>query len=259
MLTLFAESKTMSDRLSQVSMNEFETHKPCFEANANAIISFILSQNPGELSSRIGISPALASKAIKMAYDFTFKNTGLQAISAFTGKVFRSLDINTIPASAISDADQRFIIVSSLYGILKPSDIIKPYRLDYNKDCSPDGSNLIEYWNPIVTKSIVSRLEATGEQEILNLLPGYAAKFIDWKIIKNHANVLKPDFKTIDKSGLIKTPHSGKLKALRGKMIRIILMQNICSFKKLMDSDSNMLCYDENLSKPGQPVFLALG
>ena len=97
MISLLAESKTMSSLQSQVAENIYLEHKPVFESQADAIMDYFSQLSPGEISSMLGISQSLGIKARNLAYDFNYKGTGYKAINGYTGEVFKGLDIDSIP------------------------------------------------------------------------------------------------------------------------------------------------------------------
>lgn len=258
MLTLIAESKTMSCRERAVSPDRLSCHTPVFETEASEIIEYLSSATTDELAMRISISHALAAKAARMIYEFPNKSTGSEAISAFTGEVFRGIDISTVSETAKTFAASHMMIISSLYGLLRTDDIVKPYRLDFNAPCAPDGEKLSKFWKAKLSAALLSHLKDTGEKEVLDLLPAEAAKCIDWKIIKTFAKVMKVDFKTIDNNGNLKTPHSGKLKEMRGKMVRAVISEKIDNFKDLTDCHTPSFAPDHDLHNSDMAAFIVL-
>lgn len=257
MITLIAESKTMNPHEGIIEDSAYLNHRPVFEENAGAIMEYLNSISLEELAQRISISIKLAAKASTMIYDFPNKKTGLPALEAFTGEVFRAIDVKTLSANARKFADDRLIIISSLYGFLKTDDIIKPYRLDYNADCSPSGECLAKYWKSRLTISLVNHLKATNENEILNLLPSEASKCIDWKVVKAFARVEAPEFKILTGNALVKTPHSGKIKELRGCMARHILTERIDSLSEVLALETTCFSADIGNHRKGIPRYFA--
>ena len=258
MLTLIAESKTMSARQKTISYAGLSHHIPIFEAEASEIIKFLSSLDPTELAMRISISNALATKAAAMIYEFPNKSTGSEAIMAFTGEVFRGLDISTLDISDRNYAASHLMIISSLYGLLRTDDIIKPYRLDFNAACAPDGNRLAKYWRAKVTTALKNLMEESGEREVLDLLPAEASRCIDWNALKDTANIMKVDFKAVGEDGNLKTPHSGKLKEMRGKMARTILSGRIDGFDALRKCHTAAFAPDSDLHTPQSLVFVIL-
>ena len=252
MILLIAESKTMQGAEKDVSPLEFSAHSPCFETTADEIIGSLDGFTSGQLATMLKISGSLAGKLQKMAYEFGYKSTGNIAIEAFTGVVFKALDYASLSMDAQKRCDGRVRIISSLYGWLRPSDIIKPYRLDFTsrlEEGPSAGKALNAFWRMDVTKALVKKIQASPGADILNLLPADASKCIDWKLVKRFAKVWKVDFQEIREGGLMKTPNAEKLKAMRGTLLRQILEEDIS------DIDTLKLTASDAYVCEGTPVY----
>lgn len=256
MLILLAESKTMSTDQIQVCQETFESNKPIFEGLADSLMEHVSTLTPTEVSEILGISNSLASKAISFAYDFPNKTMGYKALFAFTGDAYRGLEASSLNEGSISRSKSQLRIISSAYGILSPENIIKPYRLDFNKPISIQGETPVKTFKSKVTIDLVRYIKDNSFKEIINLLPAEAEACIDWKILRAFSKVYKITFKTIDSDGKLHTPLAKYLKELRGRMARTILQQNIDNFKALTVFDSLHFIYSAADSKPGLPVFI---
>lgn len=226
----------------EVGREEFQSHTPLYEATASELMETLRKESAAELATTLKLSGSLAAKMRKMVYEFDYKSTGNKAIEAFTGVVFKALDYASLSDDAQGRCDNKVRIVSSLYGWLRPTDIIKPYRLDFTtrlEEGPAAGKTLNAFWRMDVTKALVKRLHESPGADILNLLPADAAKCIDWKLVKRFAKVWKADFQEIREGGIMKTPTAEKLKALRGKLLRQILSEDISTvdFLKTLSSD----------------------
>lgn len=230
MIVLIAESKTMLAREPEVPLGLLDSCSPCYEAVSSGIMESLRNLSVGELSAMLRLSGSLAAKMHKMIYEFPNKSVGNPAIEAYTGVVFRALDYASLPEDAKERCRERVRIISSLYGWLRPMDIIKPYRLDFTSrlDEGPSaGKALNSFWRMDVTKALVKILGDGRQTEILNLLPSDASKCVDWKLVKRFARVWKVDFKEIRENGTMKTPSAERLKSLRGCLLRQILTEDI--------------------------------
>lgn len=222
MIILIAESKTMEREELEISPEVYVENMPVGELAAGEVMMNIREMSVSEIVATVKISHDMALRLKKMAYEFPDKSHGMRAIEAYTGVVFRNLDYKTLSASEKDRAQRKVRIISSLYGWLRPEDVVKPYRLEYTTPVSPDDTTLCNYWRGKVTIELVRYLQANGETEILHLLPADAAKCIDWKLVKRFAKVWKVDFKELN-GETVKSPHAGKLKSLRGELLRNIL------------------------------------
>ena len=256
MIFLLAESKTMSSVQTDISPECFDSHKPSLENSADSIMEYVRRFSAPQLASVMGVSHNLAVNALKFAYDFPNKTSGYQAIEAFTGEAFRAFDVNSLTEDQRNFLKPNLRIISSAYGILRPDDIVKPYRLEYNKPVAGENMTPVKFFKSKVTIELVNYLKASGIKEIVNLLPGDADACLDWKLIKAFAKVYKICFLSFDKHGNLKTPHSGKIKELRGSMARFISIHNITDFNSLKSTESDKFIYSAADSKPGLPVFI---
>lgn len=219
----------MTDCSGVVDNNEYERHKPIFAEETDDIMRSLEGLTADRLSETVKISMPMARKLYNMIYDFPDKNHGCKAIEAFTGVVFKAFNYASLNNDDKNRASGRVRILSSLYGWLHPEDMIKAYRFDFTTPLAPGGKTFALFWKEAVTKRLMEELTKTGCKDIINLLPNDAAKSIDWKRIRSLANVWKVDFKEIAEGGIMRTPNAGKLKTLRGKLLRQIITENITS------------------------------
>lgn len=240
MLTLIAESKTMLEREGTVSPSEFEAHTPAGGAGADAIMARVDAMTATDIAAAVKVSGAMAAKIKRMAYEFPNKQAGLRAIEAFTGVVFRYLRYDSFNDAARAAVARDVRIISSLYGWLKSDDIIKPYRFDYTTPLALGDEPLACYWRGDVTALLIAELQHSGTSDILDLLPGDAEKCIDFKQVQKIAKIWKVDFKEHDGS-TVRTPHAGKLKALRGELLREIIIRGITGPEELMQIETDNL------------------
>ena len=257
MLIFLAESKTMSSEQVTVSTSEFIDNRPVFEADADAIMKNMSSMTSVQISDVLDISNSLAIKCHSLAYDFPHKQTGYSTLKAFTGEAFKSFDSSSLSKEGLVRANNELRIISSVYGLLKPSDIVKPYRCEFNKEIVPGPKTPIQLFKSKITIEVVNYIKQNKIQDIIDLLPGNADKCIDWKIVRAYAKVHKVVFQNIDSTGKLKTPIAKRLKELRGLMARIILEEGIQSFTELTSVESSQFIYSPNDSKPGLPVFIS--
>ncbi len=245
MMILIAESKTMEKREAEIKPECYEANKPVGEEEAGEIMERIKGMVISDISAALKISNNLAVNLHQMAYEFPNKGMGLRAIEAFTGVVFRKLDYRSLSEADKEWAASNVRIISSLYGWLKPKDVIKPYRMEYNASVSPNDTSLFTYWREKVTIQLIKDLQASGETQILNLLPADAAKCVDWKMVKQFAKVWKVDFKEQNGEST-RSPYTEKLKALRGELLRNIIINRIANPQQIynVENDNMLPIYD---------------
>ena len=255
MLVLIAESKTMAPCTGKVTLRDWECHRPSLESLARDIMSGLEAMTVDELAAKVKISVPMARKLRLMIYDFPYKESGAAAIESFTGVVFKAFEYPSLREAEKERANRCIGIISSLYGWLRPDDIIKPYRFDFTNQLAPDGATLAGYLRQGVTDCVISWIENEKDYNVLNLLPGDAARCIDWPRIESRAKVWKAEFQEIQAGGSMKTPNSNRLKTLRGKLLRQIITDSITTPQQLMAVETESYI-SEKTSLPGQLLFL---
>lgn len=234
MLILIAESKTMGRCARPVAPETFDAHRPALEAEADAIMESLREASAEELAADVKISLPLARKLCEMVYEFPNKALGGEAVREYTGVVFKALDYPSMSAREQASFCRRVRIISSLYGWLRPDDIVKQYRFDFTTPLAPEGKTFAAYWRGAVTDTLLKTLEAGGFEDVLNLLPGDAARCVDWKAVAARAKVWKVDFQEILPGGKTRTPNAGRLKTLRGRLLRQIIRENVTTPASLL-------------------------
>lgn len=180
---------------------------------------------------------------------FTSENSK-QAIYAFTGEVFRGININSLPIEKLPLMQENLRILSGLYGLLKPLDLMQPYRLEMGTKL-PVGSkeNLYKFWGDSIANALNEEL---SENELLiNLASSEYFKVVNQKILK--VPMITPVFKDF-KNGQYKTIMTFAKKA-RGLMVRYIINNNIKTIDGLKHFDVENYRFDENMSQKNELVF----
>lgn len=227
--------------------------KNIFLAESRAINKIIKLQKPAELSHLMDISDALAqlnwqrNKTWKTP--FTPKNAR-PAIYTFDGDVYGGLDVFSLPADKIDVLQNKVRILSGLYGLLKPLDLMQAYRLEMGtKIAIDDSKNLYDFWKTKITT--VLNKELKKNELFVNLASQEYFTAIDVKTLK--VPIITPEFKDF-KDGKLKTI-SFFAKRARGLMVRYILDNNIETVDGLKHFDSEGYHFDENLSTGNSLVF----
>lgn len=208
-------------------------HRPALDGVATALMRDWSRWSPADIAQALKISPALAARFARMAYEFPNKTTGGKAIEAYTGVVFKAFGYGSLDPELQMRADRSIDIISSLYGWLRADDIVKPYRLDFSPRMAPDGISMASYWKPLVTPLLIRSMLGVAEEELLDLMPADAAACLDWKALRCHVRVVKVEFRSVADGGKLKTPHSTLLKTLRGQLLREIVVRDIRAASQL--------------------------
>ncbi|ALM48226.1 hypothetical protein AMR72_04515 [Flavobacterium psychrophilum] len=227
--------------------------EPAFLANAEVVHKAVKEKSPAELRELMDISDKLAELNWQRNQDwatpFTPKNAR-PAMYAFNGDVYTGLDAYTIPAAKINKLQDSLRILSGLYGLLKPLDLIQPYRLEMGTHLPvEDSKNLYEYWKQTITKALNDELE-DGEL-FVNLASKEYFDAVDAKVLK--VPVIVPEFRDY-KDGKLKMISFFAKKA-RGMMVRYIIDKNVKTLKGLQGFNYDGYAFDAKLSKGNTLVF----
>jgi hypothetical protein len=227
--------------------------QPLFLEQSEKLNKKLKTLSKSKLSDLMKISDDLASLNYERNQTwetpFTPENSK-QAIYAFTGEVFRGIDVNSLESEKVPLLQERLRIISGLYGLLKPLDLIQPYRLEMGTRLKVGRTeNLYKFWDDTVAKSLNEELE---EGELLvNLASSEYFKAIPKKILK--VPMVTPAFKDF-KNGEHKTIMTFAKKA-RGLMVRYIIDNNVKTIEELKGFNINRYRFSEKLSSENDLVF----
>ena len=230
-----------------------KTSEGCFLNEAQQLNNILREKSPNELSDLMGISSSLGElnyqRNNSWSLPFSSKNAR-QSIYAFSGDVYRGLDSYTIDADKIDFMQNSVRIISGLYGLLKPLDLIQPYRLEMGTKM-PVGynKNLYEYWRQKITRQLNNEL--ADDEPVLNLASNEYFKAIDKKVLKTA--IFTANFKQL-KNGDYKTIAIFSKKA-RGMMTRFIIDNNITDVNDLKSFNYDGYMFQESLSTEREFIF----
>ena len=217
-------------------------------------VNQVLKQkSPAALSELMAISDKLADLNWQRNQDwktpFNAENAR-PAIFAFDGDVYTGLDAYSIPIEKLDVLQESVRILSGLYGLLKPLDLMQAYRLEMGTKLPiGESKNLYEFWKPIIAKSLNKELQE-GEL-FVNLASNEYFSAVDVKALK--VPVVTPEFKDY-KDGKLKIISFFAKKA-RGLMVRYIIDTNAETIDDLKGFNYEGYQFDANLSKGNQLVF----
>ena len=227
--------------------------KPLFADKAQQINNILKELSAPDLGDLMSISPKLSDLNWSRNQDFQKKNSKQrQAIFAFNGDVYEGIDATSISSLNHGKLQNTLRILSGLYGILKPFDNIKPYRLEMGTKISIKGTkNLYDFWKKDVTNSILKEIEE--DDIIVNLASNEYFSVIDSSLIEN--KIISPQFKDF-KNGKLKII-SFYAKKARGLMTRFLIDNDIKSSSDIENFNSSgyMFSKDET-ANPLEPVFV---
>lgn len=231
-----------------------EEHTKCVFLKRAAELNTVLKQKaPTDLSTIMKISDKLAALNWQRNQEWKLpfnKKNARQAVYAFKGTVYEGLDAYTIPLDKIAQLQDKLRILSGQYGILKPLDLMQPYRLEMGTKLQVGATNnLYQFWDNIVTDTLNKELKK--EETFVNLASNEYFKVVKPKLLK--VPVITPIFKDY-KNGNLKIIAFFAKKA-RGMMVRYIIDNDIEHAEELKGFNYGNYAFDSNLSTETELVF----
>tara|TARA_B110000046_G_scaffold179788_1_gene209525 strand:- start:1560 stop:2318 length:759 start_codon:yes stop_codon:yes gene_type:complete len=180
---------------------------------------------------------------------FSTKNAK-QAIYAFTGEVFRGIDVNSLENEKLPILQESLRILSGLYGLLKPLDLMQPYRLEMGTKLKVGNTeNLYKFWNDTLARALNEELK--DDELLINLASSEYFKVIPKKVLK--APMITPIFKDY-KNGEYKIVMTYAKRA-RGLMVRYIIDHNVKTIEELKGFNIDRYRFSEEMSSESELIF----
>ena len=231
--------------------------QPQFTLQAKVLVDGLRKQSPQQLSALMGISDKLAAlNAARFAEwqpSFTPQDSK-QAVLAFNGDVYEGLDARSLSEADLQWAQQHLRVLSGLYGVLRPLDLMRPYRLEMGTAWpNTKGKDLYAYWGTQIAENLNAELAGgKGEPVLVNLASDEYFRSVDRKALK--ARVVQPLFQD-------GTPQTGYkivsfyAKRARGLMARYVIEHRLIQVDALKAFDSDGYRFVPEASKIDQWVF----
>lgn len=252
MLLLISPAKTL----------DFETPpatdlatQPDFLTESQSLIQVLRDLAPQDISNLMGISDKLGQlnydRYAQWCTPFTPDNAK-QALLAFKGDVYTGLEAEHFKKRDFEFAQEHLRILSGLYGLLRPMDMIQPYRLEMGtRLVNPGGDNLYQFWGERLTRAINVQLESLSKPVVVNLASNEYFKAVQPQRLE--APVITPVFKDW-KNGQYKVI-SFYAKKARGMMAAYAVRRRLTRAEQLKQFVGGGYAYNEALSQGNQWVF----
>jgi cytoplasmic iron level regulating protein YaaA (DUF328/UPF0246 family) len=222
--------------------------KPRLLACTSELIKTLRKKSPEEISELMGISENLAELNVSRYQKFDVKHgkkASKPSVLAFQGDVYQGLKAETFDEEKLAFAQKHLRILSGLYGLLRPLDLIQPYRLEMGTRLAfDDYQTLYQYWGDQILELLLKDLKAQGDNIIVNLASVEYFKSINRNRIS--ARIIDVEFKDF-KSGKYKIV-SFYAKKARGLMSRYIIENGITSPEDLKGFDYDGYFFDVKAS-----------
>lgn len=226
--------------------------------DSSELIELMRTKTPEQIGSLMAISPALAQLNFDRYHDFerpfTLKNAR-QALIAFDGDVYDGMQARTSFSTAdFTHAQKVFRMLSGLYGVLRPLDLMMPYRLEMGtKLANPNGKDLYAYWGDRITDVLRADLdESPGQKVLVNLAS--QEYFGSVRTSKLDVPIVTPSFLDADAQGNYRIVSFFAKKA-RGSMSGWLIQERITKMRALPEFTGMGYRFDANRSTPTTPVF----
>jgi len=233
----------------------FDHTLPKFHKEALQLVDVLQEKSEKDVQNLMSISEKLASLNVERYHNFTKKKDpkhAKQALFAFQGDVYQGLDAGTLNEKGVEFAQEHIRILSGLYGVLKPLDLIQPYRLEMGTQLRVNGDkNLYSFWSDKIAKQLNKDIKAQGDKILLNLASQEYFKSVNLDNLK--AKVIDVEFKD-HKNGQYKII-SFYAKKARGLMSRFMIDNEITNVEDLKGFDYEGYWYDDKDSTETKLAF----
>ncbi|NOH72422.1 peroxide stress protein YaaA [Vibrio pectenicida] len=252
MLIVVSPAKTL-DYDSPLATEKYS--QPELVGYSKQLIDVCRKLTPVDVASLMKVSDKIADLNVGRFQEWSDKFTidnSRQAILAFKGDVYTGLDAQTLTDDDFDYAQKHLRMLSGLYGLLKPLDLMQPYRLEMGTKLGNDkGSNLYQFWGNVITDKLNHAISEQGDNVLINLASNEYFKAVKPKLLT--AQVVTPIFKDC-KNGQYKVI-SFYAKKARGMMARYIIENRIDSVADLTKFAVAGYYFVEQESSPTDLVF----
>ena len=252
MLILVSPAKTLDfDSPPPTEQNT----QPRFLDDSQELVDVLEKMSASKVGKLMNISDKLAklnAERFKQWQQPLEPGAAKQSLFAFQGDVYTGIDADTMKKRDVQFAQKHLRILSGLYGVLRPLDLMLPYRLEMGTKLVNDrGQNLYHFWGDGVTDLLNKELKTQKSPLVFNLASNEYFKVVNQR--KLDAQLISPVFKD-KKNGEYKLIAFFAKKA-RGMMARYIIDHRIKDAESIKDFDTAGYRYSKKLSTPTEPVF----
>jgi len=252
MLTILGPAKTINTSPHGITKR---SSFPQYIDQAEELVDQIRRFSISQLKSLMKVSDKLATLNFERYASWRSSHSaeeGQQAILAFSGEVFNGLQARSLGEKDLLFAQQHIRLLSGLYGVLRPLDLILPYRLEMGtKMLNPKGRNLYEFWKEIIPENISNETGMQDSKVLINLASNEYFKSIQPGSFPY--DIITPVFKESDGAGFRNVTIYAK--KARGMMLRFIIQNRINDPEYLKAFDEDGYYFNNDLSNTKYWVF----
>lgn len=252
MLMILSPAKSLN--MSAADTTHLQT-QPEFMAQANELVELLRQFSPAEIASLMHVSDKLAVLNAERFASWVSESpieNAKQAVLAFTGDVYQGVGASTLNDNQLVYMQKHVRILSGLYGVLRPLDLMQPYRLEMStKLANARGRDLYAFWNSTISEAIEADLKQQAQPVLVNLASEEYFKAL--KPVMPYAPIITPVFQDWS-SGKYKVV-SFRAKKARGLMVRYAAVNQIQDVVALKHFDSDGYAFDAAASGERTWVF----
>ncbi len=249
MIILLSPAKT----LDLASPYAEQPTEPRFGKEAARLARAAAKLSAQDLASLMHISDKLAELNVQRFREFP-KASERPAIRMFAGDVYRGFDAASADEDTLAFAQDHLRILSGLYGLVRPLDAVRPYRLEMGTAWSPAGGKLTEFWGKKVAKAVLQDARDDGSETLLNLASNEYFAAVGPHLPKRGVQLVAPDFRVRTAKGL--QFQSFTAKVARGAMARWVCEERIDDPAALTGFDRDGWAHHPDGSTPDKPLFV---
>ena len=252
MLAIISPAKTLD---FESAVKNFPVSQPHFTDYSEQLIEVCRKLSPQDLSSLMSISDKLAGLNAARFAEWTKvhnEDNSRAALFAFKGDVYTGLDADSLSEDDVAFAQSHLRMLSGLYGLLKPLDLMQPYRLEMGtKLANSKGKDLYAFWGNVITQAVQQAIDEQGDNVLINLASDEYYKSVKENQLK--AKIIKPVFLD-NKNGKYKVI-SFYAKKARGLMCRYLIQNRLTDIEQLKEFDLGGYWFDSASSTETEFVF----
>lgn len=252
MIVLLSPAKTLDETpVENIAISEARLLK-----ESGKLVRLLRKKSVGDLQELMSISEKLAQLNVdrykSYKTPFTLENAKPAAL-LFKGDVYTGLEADSFDEADLEFAQDHIRILSGLYGILRPLDLVQPYRLEMGTRLENGKfSNLYQFWDKRITKLINEDLQKTGEEVVLNLASQEYFKAVKPDVLKGR--LIHVHFKE-DRNGKLKVISFNAKKA-RGRLANLIVKERVTDVESIKTFSVDGYEYQADLSSETDLVFV---
>lgn len=215
------------------------TSVPAFADDAATTVHQLAAMSADELKVALHTTPKIAAEnVLRFGHFFDEANAAHPALLAYTGIVFKQISPERFSREDFDYAQKHLFITSFLYGLLRPLDEIRPYRLEGNVHLpDEEGPTRFEHWQPLLTDKLIEAIKA-DDGVLVNLASSEMKRLFDWKRVCKEVKVVTPEFKVMQEGRWRTIVVYTKM--CRGQMTRFIINNHPVSIEELNQFEADI-------------------